>query len=433
MKITTFATIILVASAPTFIFGQNWSSFQNSGSLEQGELSLPTKWSPDAKPGWQLALKGYGQSSPVIYGDTVFVTSVVGDMKDQVRVLAVNLKDGSEKWSYEQANSTKQKNTVMVSRAAPTPVADSEGVVAFFEGGDIVALDTMGQKRWSRNFREEFGDMKARHGLAASLEQNDSSVFVWVERMQEPFVMAINKSDGKTKWKSVGLGATSWGSPRLVDVGEHQHLVLSGSGVLAGYDPETGERLWEFKEIAGNTSCTPVPVGNGEFLIGASSSRQGQKSAPACGVIQIASSSDAFKASWKWTADRASCSFGSPIAANGKTYFVNRSGILNCHDLESGKKLFDGRLPCSQIWATPLATENVVYFFGKDGQTTILETGDEFKVVQNNKLWEPASTNKDGDDAKQPQFSGAVLYAAAVSNSTLVLRRGDILYAVNAK
>ena len=199
----------------------------------------------------------------------------------------------------------------MVSRAAPTPVVDKNVLVAFFESGDIVALDHAGKKVWSRSLLQEFGDVKARHGIAASLEQDDRHVFVWVERMQSPYVMALKKSDGTDVWKSEGVGGTSWSSPRLINVGEQQHLVLSAMGKVAGYDPNNGETLWTFDQISGNSSSTPVPVGDGKFLIGSIGARQGAEYTPSCGVVKIEKTDAGYSAQWAWNASRATCSFGS--------------------------------------------------------------------------------------------------------------------------
>lgn len=137
---------------------------------------------------------------------------------------------------------------------------------------------------------------------------------------------ALSKKTGKTEWKSKGLGVTSWSSPRLVPIAEGKHLVLSGSGKIAGLDPKSGERLWEFDGISGNSTPTPIPLGDGRFLIGASEGR-GETSggnAPASnGVIQITKDTNGkFAAAFVWQAKKATSSFGSPVVHQGHAYFV---------------------------------------------------------------------------------------------------------------
>ena len=128
------------------------------------------------------------------------------------------------------------------------------------------------------------GDVKARHGLAASLEQNENHVFVWIERENDPYVLALDKETGETVWKSKGLGATSWASPRLVPVANGDHLVLSGSGKMAGLDPASGDHLWTFDKIGGNSTPTPVPLGDSRCRTGLESPvRRGIGPAPRFG------------------------------------------------------------------------------------------------------------------------------------------------------
>jgi outer membrane protein assembly factor BamB len=263
------------------------------------------------------------------------------------------------------------------------------------------------------------------------LEQNDTHVFAWIERAEDPFVVALSKETGETDWKSSGLQATSWSSPRLVPVEDGQHLVLSGSGKIAGFDPASGKQLWAFDGISGNSTPTPMPLGKGRFLIGASEARGetgGGRAADSNGVIQI-SKGDAgtYTAKFVWRAKKATSSFGSPMAYLGHAYFVNRAGVVYCLDIETGEQRFAERSSGS-IWATPLAIGGRLYFFGKSGTTTVIKPGSEFEQLAVNDLWSDASTTPAGPAGGG--FGGPVLYAAATAGSQLVLRRGDIMYAV---
>ncbi|QEG24301.1 outer membrane protein assembly factor BamB family protein [Mariniblastus fucicola] len=435
MKISTtihtfFAMSLALIFAKTAT-AQHWNSFQNGGSLQSENWMVPTEWSPEKGIAWHTKLAGYGQSSPVIADDVAYLTSVTGPNKETLNIEAISLTDGQRKWIFNHENSSPEENTVMVSRAAPTPVADADGVIAFFEGGNLFALDHAGELRWKRDLKAEFGEHKARHGLSASLEQDDEHVYLWCERAESPYVMSIKKNNGETAWKKPGLGNTSWSSPRLMTVDGKPQLILSSIGLIVGVDPSTGDRLWEFDKVASNSSSTPVPVGDGKFLMGASGSRGGKETIPSCGVISITSHNGVYAAKWDWVAEKASCSFGSPFAFDGKAWFVNRTGIVNCHDLQTGDKVFTARLGAGQIWATPLATKSGIYFFGKNGVTSIVEPNEKLKVVAENTLWKPdAPKENDKKEAESGPGSGAVLYAAAIAGDTLVMRRGDILYGV---
>ena len=436
--ISVVAVSWVAASSSILLAQEGWPGFQNGGDLDIAESSLPQEWKPDQNIAWQVALDGYGQSTPVVYGDLVYVTSVAGPNKEKIRLQAFHTSDGKPIWKFEGQNITPEKNTTYVSRAAPTPVVDSMGVIAFFEGGNLLALDHKGEIRWQHDLVETFGPIAARHGLASSLEQQTDQVYVWVQRSEEPYVLALSKKTGEVLWKAEGLISenpiTSWASPRLVPVGSSSHLVLSGSGKIAGYSPETGEKLWTFDQIAGNTTPTPIPLGAGRFLMGASGGREssgGSKPAESNGVIEIVASEGTYTARWDWQADKATSSFGFPVAFDRRAYFVNRVGVLFCLDLKTGEEVYAGRLPCKSIWATPLATKKHIYFFGKDGSTSVIERGDTLEVAFKNKLWVAGqSPSSEGESAAS--FGGPVLYAGATDGAHLFLRRGDILYCVKS-
>src|SRR5690606_15477000 len=147
-----------------------------------------------------------------------------------------------------------------------------------------------------------------------------------------------------------------------------EHLVCSASGKIVGFDPLTGQRLWESAEIANNTSSTPVPAGSGRFFLGASEGRgegSAATAANASGLVQILAKEDgSYHAEFVWRVDKANCSFGSPVVAAGKVWIVNRSGALYQLDLETGERLSVSRVKSGSIWATPLVDPQHIYFFG---------------------------------------------------------------------
>lgn len=403
-----------------------WTGFQNGGRLTTS--SLPESWDATGKNiAWKIALEGYGQSSPVIFNDQVFVTFTSGANKDKYHIAAYALKDGAKLWQQDFSNPTPEENNSYVSRAAPTPVVDSNGVYVSFEGGLVVALASDGKIRWQHNLVEKFGPIKARHGLAASLEQDNDHLFVWVEREEKPYILALNKNTGDVVWNAQGVGATSWSSPRLLNVAGKQQLLCSASGKIAGYDVATGNKLWEFADIANNTTCTPIPVGDGLFFIGASDGRGeqgGGKTAASNGLVEIKPTSDGkFEVGYKWRAEKATCSFGSPIVAANKVWIVNRSGVLYQLELETGKQVSAERIAAGSVWATPLATKNRLYLFGQKGLTSIVDLSNAAELTT-------CTTWEDTSEAAPAAMGGAVLYAAVSAGDNLLIRRGDALFAI---
>ena len=416
-----------------------WPRFQGPTPSAAASANLPTRWSATENILWQANLPGYGQSSPVIGNRMVVVTTISGANKENCHVLALDPQSGKKLWQHDLKAASGAKNNSFVSRAAPTPFIDADQITILFEGGNLLSLDHSGNVRWQRNLVADYGQIKSAHGLGASLEQNDTAAFVWIERKNDPYLMAVSKTDGKTLWKSPGLGVTSWSSPRLVPVGESHHLVLSGVGKLAGYDPANGKQLWLLEDISGNSTPTPVPLGNGQFLIAATTgtrrSASAGKAARSNGLVEIRQAADGtFDAEFVWRAKRATSSFGSPLAHRGNAYFVNKQGVIYCLDLVDGKEKYAKRTAGS-VWATPIANGERMYFFGKKGTTTIVKAGDAFSKIAENDIFASATAEDEGEDesdppaaATAPAMGGPVLYAAALDGESLFLRTGRVLY-----
>jgi outer membrane protein assembly factor BamB len=419
-----------------------WPAFQGPPAADLRPDELPLDWSPDRNVAWKAAISGYGQSSPVVWGSRVFVTSLSGPMKDTCHVSAIDLKTGKIEWQRDFSSATKVENSNYVSKAAPTPVADENGIVVFFEVGNLVALQHDGEVRWTVNLVEKYGELPSRHGLGSSLVQTDDLVIVWIERQTDPYLLAVRKRTGEEVWKSPGLGAASWSTPALVPVESGQHLVLSGSGALVGFEPQTGKKLWSFQEISGNTTPTPRPVGGGGFLIGATTGRGEDvsgKAAESNGLIQIRQDTKSnWDVSFAWRCKRATSSFGSPIIHDGLAYFVNATGVLFCMDAGTGAEVYSARIGDS-IWATPLAVGDRIYFAGRLGTTTVVQAGREFRVFAQNQLWEVAEQPSNGSEAKQagggrsaapPEQKQAIQYAIAAVPGSLLIRSGDTLHCI---
>lgn len=414
------------------VLASGWTTFQGPTPASANVAAAPTTWSPVEGIAWKVDITGYGQSSPVTWDGRIYVTSISGPKKEQCHVSAFRLESGEALWKHSFESATLTENSNYVSKAAPTPAVDADGVICFFEGGNLLALTHEGAVRWQRNLVTEFGPIESRHGLSASLEQTEDRVFVWVERQKDPYLIAVDKKTGRDLWKVAGLGITSWASPRLVPVAEGRHLVLSGIGKLAGLDPDTGRQLWTFDGIKGNSTPTPVPIGDGRFLIGVTAGRGESESGNAAesnGLIAIVRGEDgAYQAKYVWKARKATSSFGSPLAHRGHAYFVNAGGVLFCLDLATGEERYSNRL-AEATWATPIPWGDRIGFFGKGGTVSIVSAGETFERIAENATWEaPAAAGE------SPRVAvGSVLYAAVYVQDRLLLRRGDALYCITSR
>lgn len=418
-----------------------WPAFLGAGASAPSQ-ALPLHWSPTENIEWQAALPGHGQSSPVVWNERVFVTSVEGPQKDSYHTACYDLVTGDRLWQQSIANSTPIANTLYGSRAAPTPVVDAERVVAFFESGDCVAYTHAGEPIWTRHLGQDFGPLISEFGLGASPCQTADRVYIPLEHDGPSWLVALDKSSGETAWSAERSPRRSWSSPAIIDVEGTPQVVISSTGSVDGYDPASGRLLWTFDDVGGNTGTTPIDCGQGTFLTGAAAGR-GEESAPEAkrsnGMMQIRHADDGWHAERLWVAKDAAPSWASPIVYQGLAYWINRGGVIYCFDAQSGQPVYTQRTQQS-CWATPFASGDHIYWFGKDGLVTIIASGREFKKVAENQVWDAEQLPPDAslpppeEDEQRQQaaamFSGATLYGYAVADGRFVVRIGNRLFSI---
>ena len=381
---------------------KHWPGFRGGGNSVSPVLTLPERWS-DGSVAWRAPLPGSGQSSPVIWGDRLFTTSAEGANKETLHILCHDWATGLELWRREFHNSVPEKVTPYISRSAPTPAVDENRVYALFESGDLVSLTHGGQTVWKRNLSRDYGPFEGNHGQGASPVLSSRGLVVVMDHKGDSFIASFTKGTGKTLWKTPRNTSSAWASPvirRRANGGEE--IVCSASNTVAGYDPTQGTLLWNFDGIDGNNVPTATAFGKWLF-IGSNNKNNSLLLRLENGQPEIA-----------WKAAEASSSFGSPLIHNGRVYLVNKAGVLFCYALESGRPLFDRRLPAS-TWASPLGAGNRIWFFCKNGSTIVIESADTPKVLSE------ASLKIAGNDR---------VYGYAVASGKLVFRLGAELICV---
>lgn len=443
MKVSVFALLLLCLLSP-LSSAEQWPGFLGADSSEVSPASIPTSWSPENNLAWKSEIPGYGQSSPVIFGKQVYVTSVEGPNKEKLNIVCYDIQTGKQLWVHTQPSTYPEKNTVYISRAAPTPVLDENGIYAYFESGDVVAISHAGKFQWTASLTDRYGAPKNKFGLSASPVQTKDAVIILIDDEGPSYLTAVKKTDGKELWKTDRKSRVSWSSPTLVPVGESSQVVCSSAGSLEGYDPATGKLLWSFDKVGGNNKTSPLPAGNGTFLVGASPGRSGendQLAKQSNGLFKVNQEGEDWQTEFVWTNSSPVPSWATPIAYQGYAYWVNRAGVVYCLDLKTGKPAYTNRIQES-CWATPVGLGDQIYFFGKNGATTVLKAGGEFEVVAENKLWTeeapPVNNVPQAEETGQrarsaAMFSRPTLYGVALVNDYLLARTGSQLFCINQK
>ena len=435
----TILSLFMVNLTTTVVEAQqHWPGFLGAGHTPIAEDSVPLTWSPTENVAWKTATPGYGQSSPVIRDDRVYLTSIEGAKKETLHVVCCSLSSGEILWDKSVASTYPEKNSVYISRAAPTPVVDKDGVYAYFESGDVVAMSHNGDLRWKVSLSDRHNPPKNEFGLSASPVQLADRLVILIDDEGPSYLTAIAKQDGAELWRTERTARKSWSSPMLVPVGESQQIVCSSGGSVDGYDPKTGKQLWTFSEVGGNSNTSPIVVSDGTILIAASPGRDGENSKLAKqsnGLFDIAGSDG--KPGFRWTNPAPTPSWGSPIVHRGYAYWVNRVGVVYCLNAETGESVYTERIKQS-CWATPVGIGDHVYIFGKEGLTTVLAAGNDFEVVAQNQLWkdkEPPINNvptaeEDTEERRRAaaMFSKPTVYGVAIVDGHIVLRTGSQLF-----
>lgn len=398
-----FAAVLLL------VVGGDWPGFRGDGTSLTSLNDLPLQWSNEQAIAWQTGLDGYGQSSPVVWGDRVFVTSIQGESKERCLVGCYRLKDGKRLWQVDHAAAVKVKDSDYVSRGAPTPVVDADGLYAFFESGDAFGFDHGGKQLWHRDLTTEYGEYKGNHGLGGSLAQAGDKLLVVIDHDGPSLLLALDKKTGANRWKVERPSKISWSSPVVAPIiGEKKNhdaaeVIVNAKGSVESYDVADGSLRWSLGDLDGNTVASPT-VSTKLLIIG--SSDFGKSVAIRRGGKGTLAETDI-----AWRLKDAAASFSSPLAYQGRVYFVNKSGVATCVAEESGKTLWSERL--GSCWASPIGAAGRVYFFGKDGTTKVVAAADKFELLAENTL----------------KIDGR-LYGAAAVPGAFVLRTGQKLICV---
>ncbi|MFL3656692.1 MAG: PQQ-binding-like beta-propeller repeat protein [Opitutales bacterium] len=382
----------------------SWTSFRNEGTDKSAATNLPLKWAPKESISWQRELPGYGQSSPLLQDGVLYLTYVEGPKKEKSSIMACDPRTGNTLWKTAISTSSPDASYYAKSRSAPTPAIDDNGLYVFFEGGDLAALSHDGETKWQRSLTREYGDFKNGHGLGTSLAQKNDALVLLIDHSGPSYLLSIDKATGKNLWKTDRESRVSWTTPIIANIQGREQVVVSSNGSVDGYDLSNGKMLWTYEGISGNTIPSPSVVGNRIFVGG-----QG-KSAALCIDFPDANQLGEYKILWQ-TAN-AGVHYASPLSHGNNIYMVDKLGAIHCVDKDTGETRFTKK-SADICWTTPVAVDKYLYFFAKNGTTTVLKAGDTFNEVSANALWDTNSPpqperyvqHPPEDSASSPSFA----------------------------
>lgn len=358
-----------------------WRGPSGQGIVRTGKYR--DKWSPADGVKWKVAVPGRGHSSPIIWGDHIFLTTEYDDGA-RLSMLAFRRSDGKRLWETFVPTQGIEHVYPKNSRASATAVTDGKLVYASFGTHGLAAFDFSGKLAW----HTPVGQLNNYHGSAGSPILYRDRIFIYQDHQGTAstgsFVAAYDKNTGKEVWKTARSATTGWGTPVVIHADNHDELVVSSQRGVYAYDPDSGKELWKVGGLTFEVIPTPVVA---EGLVICSSGRQGPTIA-----IRPGGSGDVTATHVAWSSPKGSPFVPSGVIVDGVLYLVNDiQSVLTAHDVKTGQVLYQGRLgePKKEGFsASPIAHDGKVFFTNDDGETFVLQAGREFKLLHVNSLGE---------------------------------------------
>lgn len=420
----------------------SWPSFRGpeaSGIAEK--QNLPDRW--DAKTGenilWRIPIPGLAHSSPVVWGDRVYVTSAVStDPKATFRpglygdgdaakdrsvhrfvIYAIDKRDGKIKWErVAHQGEPLEKRHIKSTYANSTPATDGRILVAWFGSQGVHAFDVKGNFLWKVDLgRVDLGayDIPTYEwGPASSPIIWNDLVILQVDTQTDSFLIALDGATGKTVWKTDREELPSWGTPTIANTASGPVLVTNASNFIRGYDPRTGKELWRLGGSSKITAPTPI-FSEGMFVVASGRGPERPIFVVRPGALGDLTLRDGKTSSESivWSRTGRGSYMPTPIAYNGVLYVLGNSGTFDAYDLKTGNELFRQRLPTigSGYSASPVAADGKIYLSNEDGEILIVGAGQKFSHVGTNSMGELLMATPALSDGVMYVRSSASLFA----------------------
>ena len=409
---------ILVASswsAADPASGDRWPAWRGAdGQGVADGAQIPLEWSATKNVLWKTALPGRGLSSPVVWGDRIFLTTAIegavvpgaeaiphvlegqpfvhpdamgADRHHTFKVLSLDARDGKLRWEQ-----TAWEGTPVDSRhkkgsfASPTTVTDGERVYAYFGTEGLYAYDYAGELLWSFD-PGVIGTMGVGIGTSPILYGDLVILLCDEEEAKRSFIVGLDRETGEEVWRTKREIELSFATPVVVSSGDRDEMVTSGTQLIVAYDPATGRELWRMRGLESNAVTTPL-VGDGVVVF---SSGYPSKISVAVKPGGTGDITDTDHILWRY--EKGSAYVPSPILYDGFVYLLTDRGRLSCLDAQTGEVRYEGGRLGASFVASPVALDGHILLTSEEGDTFVVKAGPEFEIVGQNPLDEPVGAS----------------------------------------
>ncbi len=352
-----------------------WRGPSGQGIAKDG--TYPDAWSSTKNVLWKVDLPGEGNSSPIVWGDRIFLTTA-RDEGERRSILCLRRKDGKLLWEADCPKGTVEKTKPKNGFTSGTPSTDGERIYAYFGNFGLLCVDFDGKKVWHKSF----GEMNAYHGTSCSPLLYRDKVIVYQDHRgpSKSFVVALDKKTGKQLWKTDRKEKVGWGSPIAISVDGKGQIIVSSQKTVYAYDPADGKELWTCKGSLYEVTPTPV-VGFG--MVFCCSGRRGPTLA-----IRPTGKGDITKTHLVWKVTKGSPFVPSPMLYQGYIYMVDDIlSIITCYNAKTGDLVYRERLGSAGkhgFSASPVAVNGKIFFTNDDGETFVVASGPKFQLLHIN-------------------------------------------------
>lgn len=370
-------SFILLAGAAS---ADNWPQWR--GPRSQGvstETRLPVTWSGTENVRWKTALPGPGHSSPITWGNRIFLTAYKRE-GNKLLTLAIDKTTGKIVWEREVAAREIERVHPTNAPASPTPTTDGRYVYVYFGSFGLVCFDFDGKKIWEK----QLGPFPNEWGSASSPVLHGNTLILNCDTDAEDFLLALNKTTGETLWRTSRSNVNrSWSVPVIWNASGTDEIVISGSGRVKAYDARDGKELWTVEGLT--TWVTPTPVIAHGMLYVASNGPGGN----VIMAIRPGGRGNVTSTHVAWRYDRSAPYSSSPVIAGDYLYAVKNGGVMTCLNARTGEVAWQQRLPAGgEYYASLLAADGKVYALSEEGKATVVAAKPTYELLGTNIMGE---------------------------------------------
>lgn len=373
----TLLTIVALVFASNLGLASDWPQFRGANSSGVSmDTGLPVEWNPGTNLRWKAELPGRGVSSPIVAAGRAYVTAATGYQQDRLHVLCFEVATGKPLWHRQMSATGNTLCHPKTSTAAATPVSDGDRVYALFATGDLVCFDRDGNLIWYRSLEHDYPTISNNVGMASSpILWNDELILV-METAGDSFAAAIDKNTGKNRWKIERNRDINWVTPLMLVQGASAEVLFQSAPEISAYDARTGKKRWSFESKGLATIPSPITAHGILYL-------------PASGqVLAVQPGSEQMPAKQLWQSNKLKTSYGSPLFYEDRIYTIsNPVGIVACVAAD-GTFLWQSERLNGQFSASPVAGDGKLYFVNEEGTTTVMQSGPAPKILATNRLEE---------------------------------------------